>query len=360
MRVLFLALLALAVPAAAWPASHRIEPDGGGDFPTIQAGADAASSGDTLLLASGVFRGPGNRDIDPRGKALVIRGAAGDPASCVIDCAGAPGDPHRAFVLASQEGPDFVIEALTVENGLAPERPRPDGGAIYLGENGAPRVRGCRFRGNRASLGGAIFGARTLATVEDCVFEDNGAGQSGGALVFDDNSWPVVERCTFVANNAEAGGALTAYWSLVTLRACTLVANEAWTGAAIAAWSASSVILENCVVAFGRYGGAAACEDAGVMLACCDVYGNAGGDFVGCLSGQEGQDGNVSSDPLFCDLEGGDFHIDVRSPCAPDHSGGCGWIGAWQTGCSTSPAQTGSWGEVKARFLAPRAPAPSR
>jgi hypothetical protein len=50
-----------------------IDPTGNGDAPTIQAAVDQAVSGDTILLAPGTYTGDGNRDIDFRGKQLVLR-----------------------------------------------------------------------------------------------------------------------------------------------------------------------------------------------------------------------------------------------------------------------------------------------
>ncbi len=35
-----------------------------GDYPTIQAGIDAAVNGDEVVVADGIYTGEGNRDID--------------------------------------------------------------------------------------------------------------------------------------------------------------------------------------------------------------------------------------------------------------------------------------------------------
>jgi hypothetical protein len=80
-------------------------------------------------------------------------------------------------------------------------------------------------------------------------------------------------------------------------------------------------------------------------LSCCDLFGNAGGDYVGRIGGQIGIDGNFSADPAFCDTLNGDFTLGDCSPCLPgNHPDGydCGGIiGAWAA-------------------LAPEAPIPSR
>jgi hypothetical protein len=63
-------------------ATHVVRPDGGGDFPTIQAAVHAAVDGDVVELTNGTFAGTGNRDIDLLGRALTVRSQSGDPAAC--------------------------------------------------------------------------------------------------------------------------------------------------------------------------------------------------------------------------------------------------------------------------------------
>jgi hypothetical protein len=91
--------------------------------------------------------------------------------------------------------------------------------------------------------------------------------------------------------------------------------------------------MENTIVAFGTEGaGVAACGS----LKCCNIYGNAGGDWIGCLAGKDTVNGNLCEDPLFCNLAGGDYHLCDASTCAPAQQPECGLIGALGVGCYSS------------------------
>jgi len=87
-----------------------------------------------------------------------------------------------------------------------------------------------------------------------------------------------------------------------------------------------------------------------VVLTCCDLHGNAGGDWVWGIGDQFGLNGNIREDPLFCDPENGDFTLDCNSPCAAENSPECGQIGAWPVGCGPTPVMDTTWGAIKSLF----------
>ena len=88
-----------------------------------------------------------------------------------------------------------------------------------------------------------------------------------------------------------------------------------------------------------------------VTLSCNDVSNNAGGNYAG-LPDPTGNKGNISSDPLFCDLVALDVHLSSVSPCAAANSpAGCGLIGALDVNCEGPvPTQQTTWGAMKARY----------
>ncbi|MCK4512498.1 hypothetical protein KAW64_12215, partial [bacterium] len=62
--VLLIIVSSLPMCSPATAATYLIEPNGSGDYETIQAALDAVTGGDIIELAAGTFRGDGNRDID--------------------------------------------------------------------------------------------------------------------------------------------------------------------------------------------------------------------------------------------------------------------------------------------------------
>ena len=117
MRKAFLLLMLFHVSMTCYGAVYLIEPDGTGDYPTIQLAIDAAQNGDEILLAAGVFKGTGNYDIDFRGKAITVRSLSGYPQDSTIDAEGIQWEPRRGFDFQTGEGNDSVVRDLTIING---------------------------------------------------------------------------------------------------------------------------------------------------------------------------------------------------------------------------------------------------
>jgi len=246
--------------------------DGGGDYPDIQTAVDSLPDYDIIELCSGTFTGSGNRDIRFGGKTLTIRSQSGTADSCVIDCQ----NLGRAFQFDSGEGAAAIVQDITMINGAASH-----GGAVYC-QASSPTLTGCVIHGNTASL-------------------------SGGAVYCCDQAAPGVEHCTLSGNSAPTGAGVLC--------------------------GSSSPTLTHTIVAFGVGGEAVACDSTGgsPVLTCSNLYGNAGGDWVGCVSGQGGSDGNFSADPLFCDTLIMDYTLFSNSPCVD--AAGCGQVGALGVGC---------------------------
>ncbi|MEE8404122.1 MAG: hypothetical protein V3S17_01890 [candidate division Zixibacteria bacterium] len=248
------------------------------DLPTIQAAVTAAVNGDTILVAPGIYTGTGNRDIIIEGKSVVII-AEQAASSTVIDCEGDENEPHRAFMIRNQASSNTIIEGFTIRGGY-----NTSGASIYC-TSSSPTFKFCLFFGNQSTL-------------------------SGGAIRCK-NSSPSLINCTFVANSAKTGGAIFALAS-------------------------SSPYLENCIIAFSGSGESIATADGSSqpLLTCCNIFGNAGGDWERSISDQANSDGNLSVDPQFCDADNLIFSLKAGSPCAPNNNS-CGrLIGALPAECN--------------------------
>jgi predicted outer membrane repeat protein len=396
-RVICLTAVWLVSTRPARAANYTVLPDGSGDFPTIQEAARVAVDGDVILLADGVFSGPGNRDIDLMGKELTVRSLMDNPDQCTLDCGGSQAEPHLAFDL---DGGVTQIRGLTVANAVFEEAAirvwnanawivncvlRNNvgswGGAI-LDYCSSLLVEDCKFVGNHSDSGSGITCFACAPVVRNCTFRDNSSTGDGGAIFFHDDlpliitgsvfennradgeggailCWSILRHatindCVFVGNEAVRGGAICArYGEWVELTSCTFHDNEALSGSGLfcAEWAVG--VLEKCIFSRGR--GAPAVESDCLnpsFLTCCDIYANAGGDWIGCIADQAEINGNMSVDPQFClGLNPAEpYTLQSDSPCTAANNPDCGQIGALPMGCETVAVGVSSMSAIKALY----------
>jgi hypothetical protein len=360
-----------------------IKPDGTSDAATIQAGVDAAANGDTLLLASGTFRGAGNRNIVVTKSALVIQSETGNAADCIIDCEGDVSWGRRGFHLtgnytrlkgititngAANEGGAIICECpSTIVNCVFAANSAHWGGAMYVIDGAFDAiVRNCSFTGNSVlGRGGAvyIYGVWVEAVFDNCDFRDNHAGQNGGGIYgYMHEARAVVRNSIFQGNSAgTSGGAVCMDYMGSTFDGCTFFGNSAPEGSAFADYVGSWTEIFRSIIAY-NHGGSGLYSDQWSdywppALSCLDIYGNEGGDWVGSIAGFLGQNGNFSAPPGFCYWETApyDLRLCSGSLCLPgNHPDGadCGLIGAFGQGCECGPTGTepATWGAIKAMY----------
>ena len=77
------------------------------EYPTIQSAINAASDGDVVIIAEGIYTSTGNRDIGFLGKAITVRSVDPNDSNIVeatiIDCQGSSSNMHRGFYFHNGE-----------------------------------------------------------------------------------------------------------------------------------------------------------------------------------------------------------------------------------------------------------------
>ena len=267
---------------------------------------DASSqSGTDGRIQEGVIRGSGNiwvhegvyyESVNFGGKAVTVKSMfdQDDDDSHIVntvidaDVAVLGVDNASAVVFDSGEGSSSVLKGFTIRNGTGTKNPddlnRLTGGAVYC--NGSS------------------------PTISYCVMYDNSAVRGGAVACVDAN--PNLINCTLANNDGANGSGISCYQS--------------------------SPVIENTIVAYntGTPGEAVYCLDgtSDPSLSCCDVYGNGGGDYTGCITDQAGVDDNFNADPLFCGLGSNDYYVADISQCA-DGNAFCGTqIGVFGVNCT--------------------------
>ena len=324
------------------PQTFLVDLTGAGDFLTIQEGLNAASDGDTVLIAPGVYAGPGNRNLDFNGVSCsLIGGATRDET--VIDCEGI----GRGFYIGGGAAP--LIENLMVTNGdtirgggMYLEGTSPtirnvrfvdnasiDGGGGLYCRNGSPTLEDVLFGDNTAAIqGGAMLCVSSSASLTDVVFFRNVAGGSGGgiACVF---SSPVLSRCVFRRNSAGLGGALYCGDSDPSITSCTLVENQGVLGSSVCCVDGAAPEITRTIIAYGAPGEALYCDGSLPYTTLSCIYENGElnelcGDYTPSM---------LYVDPLFCDLDFGDLALTGDSECLPENNEWDTLIGALGAGC---------------------------
>ncbi len=266
-----------------------------GDQPTIQAGIDAAVDGDEVVVADGVYTGPGNRELQTGTKLITVRSASG-PDTCIIDCVAA----GRAFVISG----GARIDGFTVRNGLAVQ-----GGAVLV--SGDTTIIGCVFEGNSANLGGGIYVVSSSPTIVGCRFSQNSATGDGGAI-YNLYGSPALFNCLMSANSAaELGGAIFSDLAWLSLTNCTLTGNTAHSGGGIANYAGVEMTLSNCIL----WANLATVGDVfSAQLWSASSSETVNYTCIEDLSAALGGEGNIDSDPLFVDSANGDWRLSAGSP----------------------------------------------
>jgi len=290
------------------------------EFTTIQTAIDAALPADTIVVADGTYTGPGNRDIDFRGKDITVASANG-PDGCRIDCL----KQGRGVFFHRGEDERSVFDGFTIIHGTADygggiccidgssptikncvfqgNEADHGGGGIYIAASG-PVLTNCTFVANRATCsqaqdngesrsisasGGAMLNNRSHPTVRICDFSENLAMGSGGAVGNVDHVAATFVDCIFESNVAdEGGGAMASVDGTTTVIDCRFRDNSACSGSGGAVVNSHGTLTFNACL-FDRNwaqvsGGAVACLENSATATSCAFRGNSADESGGALS----------------------------------------------------------------------------
>ena len=341
-------------------------PDG---QPTIQAGIQAASAGDTVLVACGTYyehdiimksgvclRGEtGGADcvtIDAESHGRVLYCGAVDSLTTVMGLTITGGfSPYGGGGVACYAGCEATLRNLIITDnrgefgggGLDVSLSSPrildcsflsnrtdlgvGGGMHVSSSHSSPQIEGCTFSINHALGDGGGLHVETGAspTVSDCTFGDNDAERGGAVFMWFDASATFTD-CTFSGNTAESGGALMTTEASSTLTDCTFTNNSADYGAAVRLQNHSSLSALRCrlsgntAAAFG--GGIMASDDSPIELTGCTLVGNSSTYQGGAILAQNGSALEVRSCTLSenSSLVGGGLVFDDTAPVAVDNT----------------------------------------
>ena len=269
----FLLILFVALPRPLLATTFHVP----SQYPTIQSGVDAASPGDSVLVACGIYY---EHDILMKSGIVLLSESGTTDSSCVTIDAQRLG---RVFYCLDVDQ-TTTIERFTITGGLAGD------GAGLVCYNSSPILVGCTFTCNEALNWGAGVACYDYCspTVKSCTFFDNQAPHGAGMACWHRPLTPaMIIDCVFTNNRADhAGGGMDCPHSSPLIVNCVFSENSAGAcGGGISCWQGSTPMLTNCSFSgnWAEWGGGLVCEDnSAPTLTGCSFVGNSA-DYGGGL-----------------------------------------------------------------------------
>jgi len=322
------------------------------DYSSIQQAIDAASTGDTVLVAPGTYL----ENIDFTGKTICVKSAMG-PEVTVID-GGSPLIPDFGSVVSFKngEGTGSVLLGFTVTNGSGTRYVggTDQGGGIYC-HLSSPTISNNIIQTNKAFYGGGIY-CTGAPVIKNNIIIDNFA-YSGGGVHAEWKSSPTISGNTISSNSAQwNGGGVICVGDLSSEITDNLITeNTSIYGGGICCWCNSTAKIANNFITENQaaYGGGIVNSNSTPLITCnsiiinsatanggglwCDTYQTitntilwdnsspSGPEIFGfpptitvshsCIKGGWSGPGNINKDPLFLNETKGDYHLTFTSPC---------------------------------------------
>jgi len=295
---------------------------------TIVRAVGQAASGDTVMVAVGTYNECDiylNKDITLRG-GYRSDFKKFDPLiyPTIVD---AEGKGRVFYIFGSPR-----VEGFIIQGGSTPG----SGGGVYV-DVGSPVLWRNVITNNVASEdGGGLFNNRGNPTLERNVLAWNTANRGGGfaSSSGDPSFW---NNLVHKNSASESGGGVYVAGGSPRIWHDTIYSNTADRGGGLYLAGGSSVVSNTIVVSnTALIAGGGIYKGGGTpALDYNDVWSNGGGNYGGGISAGSQ---STSTNPLFVDVAGGDFHLRADSPCIElggateveeDFDGQARWMSDW-------------------------------
>ena len=300
----------------------------------IAGGADSA----TIRLGPGDYYISAELAID---KAVTIVSTDGPDETCI----------HQLSAntrVASLTAPGATVSGVTLAGNIFNGNATYNGGIVYLNAVGALATN-CVLRGATSSnnsktvLQGAGAYIDAAGAVVDCTITENssyrpgfGVYMKGSTSKTDANYWrnSVIRGCRITGNRGYGNNAQgCVYYHYGVVEGCLIANNSADRHPSVGLCpthnaSKTYSFISHCTIVGNSCphtgAGLATSSAASVTLNDCIVWGNTPTDLIDdnvtfnncCSPVLKGENGNISSDPLFVDAVNGDYRLRSDSPCA--------------------------------------------
>jgi hypothetical protein len=221
---------------------------------------------------------------------------------------GTPGvNTNNSYNVVTSDGTDetTILDGFTITAGNANTLsvwPTSNGGGM-LNVNSNCMVNKCTFIDNYAELGGAMYNHYSHAHISNCIFFRNSSKYNGGGIMNDGASCPILVNCSFISNQTsiDGGGLGNFVYSSPTVVNCSFSNNYANWGGALANIEGSCPTITNCTFSSNRAG---TC-DGGIHN-----YNNSFPTINNCIlwdntSPQIGDSGGSAATVSYSDVQGG-------------------------------------------------------
>lgn len=320
---------------------------------TIQAGIDAASDGNTVLVKYGTYNitsfidygGKNIKLASDDGTHLSYNDAATDAEQCIIDA----GEKCRVFYFHNGETLEAVVDGFTITNGRAKDGPEAGGSGIWCWGS-SPTINNNIITGNSAYRGSIYCRRSSSPMISNNTITGNSAREGGGIACHGWDTSPTIENNTITGNTADIGGGfgggIWCYWgSSPTINNNIITKNTAnrWGGGISCELNSSPTISNNTITEntaeFG--GGISLQRNLSITISNTILWGNNppkiyfGEDrnpnkvtisYSNVQGGQAGivkenkaavnwGNGNIDAVPMFVDPNNGNYYLQAQSPC---------------------------------------------